>query len=212
MKNPFEAHKYMESNHKAEIAGKEIINGVSCSKQVIKVNGEIAMIAYISDKYNFPVKVENKANGFLAELKGMRVIPVDPVFFEIPDGYKKQEIEKKGTAKLNVTEKSGITQKIRMAAPVKQRVGAGGELHVKVRPEMHIKLVLVNENQANSNFTLNTYKDDIPVSSTSLKKRIFAFTRDLEKKEFSFNETTNPDTIEIKVTKGLVYVDRLLRN
>lgn len=87
--------------------GEEEIGGLICEKRVIKWNmktivgdevvEEKVMIisrAWISKKYNIPIKMINYKGDkeyLIFELKNIKETPVEPKIFEVPEGYKKVE-------------------------------------------------------------------------------------------------------------------------
>jgi len=88
MNNPFEAYAYMRQKYSLRSEGTEKIEDLMCDKQVISVQDKDVMTAWVAAKYGFPVKLENKQEGLLLELKNLRESGVSPDLFQVPSGYK----------------------------------------------------------------------------------------------------------------------------
>ncbi len=96
--DPVGMFEYYKSKGKLKEIGKETINGTKCTKSELwnesgneygKVT-QLMFTVWLSDKYNFPVKLVNHINGSgdsTMELKDIETWTPDPKSFEIPDGY-----------------------------------------------------------------------------------------------------------------------------
>ena len=204
MKNPFEAYLYMVKKYNVTALGREIVNTITCDKQEIEQNGKVVMTAWVSSKHNFPIKILNNLNGYLTELKGVRDVPLNPNFFKVPPEFVKQEPPKPQPVKPK--KKIIITGKEIFKAPIGRRVGSGGVLSVTVNPKKHISLILRNENQGESSAIIHTLKNNNPVTVKSMGNKTIEFKKIWDKKEISFEKPSNPDLLEVEVTKGMVYV------
>ncbi len=202
-KNPFEAHLQAVKNYNVKSLGKTTLYGIACEKQEIEMNGKVVMTAWISLKHNFPIKILNNLDGFMTELKGIRDVPLDPIFFKVPPGFVKQEAPEIKAVKPK--KKPAITGKEKFKAPIGRRIGPGGELSVSVSPEKHITLILISESRDAADVFVNASNNGKPVTTAFLKNNI-SLKKMLDKKEFAFENKLNPDTIEVKVIKGLVRV------
>ena len=204
MKNPFEAYLYIVKKYNVTALGREIVNNITCDKQEIEQNGKVVMTAWVSSKHNFPIKILNNLNGYLTELKGVRDVPLNPNFFKVPPEFVKQEPPKPQPVKPK--KKITITGKEIFKAPIGRRVGSGGVLSVTVNPKKHISLILRNENQGESSAIIHTLKNNNPVTVKSMGNKTIEFKKIWDKKEISFEKPSNPDLLEVEVTKGMVYV------
>ncbi len=80
--------------------GEEMVNGVKCRKSSLwnKDNPTQKMFTlWLSDKYNFPIKMINHIDGSgdsTMELKDIETWTPDPKSFEIPDGYQVMDVPK----------------------------------------------------------------------------------------------------------------------
>lgn len=205
--NPFESHLFMTQTYTVKEAGVEPVNNLVCNKQVIAVSGKDAATAWVSVKFNFPVKIVNHLNDYTAEIKGLRQVPpMKPDFFSVPQGYARYEESKPEPAPVKRGKKAEITTQEKFQAPIGRRVGTGGELVIQVNPKHESKLVLSNEGETQASIMINTYRETIPVSVSAIKEKIIPLKAGTGKKEFAFREKSNPDTIAVKVTQGSVYV------
>ena len=203
IKNPFEAHQHMVKSYVASSAGTEKIQDIMCNKQEIKSDGKIAVTAWISLKYNFPIKIVYHLNNNTALINKIVNGPVDTALFQIPSGFTKHIAAK--PEQTAPKKKPAITGTEKAKAPVGKRLGPGGKIIVKVRPEKHITLILISESRDAADIFVNASNNGKPVTTAFLKKNI-SFKKMLDKKEYAFENKLNPDTIEVKVIKGLVRV------
>jgi len=90
MNDPFQAAIYMADNGESKLVGTETINGLGCDKFVISMSGQDVMNKWVSQKYNFPVKIEHlmTENKFV-EITDIAEGPVDDSLFQPPEGYTK---------------------------------------------------------------------------------------------------------------------------
>ncbi len=70
----------------ADKVGKETISGLTCTKYKVKSN-EGAVYYWISDKIDFPVKMEGPSGEMV--LKNIKIGNVSSKLFELPKGYSK---------------------------------------------------------------------------------------------------------------------------
>ncbi len=100
--DPFMAHYYMLKQYKVRTAGKETVNGLRCQKRELIMGEEDTVVvqrAWISDKYDFPVKLINYSGSggknvhMKVELKNIKEVPVDSAIFKIPEGLKYMEMK-----------------------------------------------------------------------------------------------------------------------
>ena len=204
MKNPFEAYLYSMKKYSVKTLGKEIVNNITCDKQEIEQNGKVVMTAWVSLKYNFPIKILNNLNDYVAELQGVRKVPLNANFFKVPSGFVKQEEPE--PKKVKPKEKIVIKGKESFKAPIGRRIGPGGILSVTVSPKKHISLILRNENDGESIAIIHTLKNNKPVIVKAMGNKTIEFKKIWDEKEISFEKPSNPDLLEVEVTKGMVYV------
>lgn len=203
IKNPFESHQHMVKKYAASSVGTEKIQDIMCNKQEIKSDGKVAMTAWISLKYNFPIKIVNHLNNNTALINKIVDGPVDNPLFQVPSGFTKHIAAK--PEKTAPKKKPAITGTEKAKAPVGKRLGPGGKIIVKVRPEKHITLFLISESRDAADIFVKASNNGKPVTTAFLKSNI-SLKKMLDKKEYAFENKLNPDTIEVKVIKGLVRV------
>jgi|GEM_PF-1432921 len=203
IRNPFESHLYTVKKYSATNIGTEKIQNIKCNKQEIKADGKVIMTAWISLKYNFPVKIVNNLNNYTAVLTKMVNGPIDKVMLQVPSEFTKY-VEAK-PKKIAPKKKATITGTKKAKAPVGKRLGPGGKIIVKVDPAKHIALFLISESKDTADVFVNASNNGKPVTTAFLKNNI-NIKKMLDKKEYAFENKLNPDTIEVKVVKGLVRV------
>jgi len=204
MSNPFEGYQNLVKNYSSKSLGKEAVNGIDCEKQAVEMNGEVAMTAWVSPKLNFPIKLLYPLNDYMTELQRVKEGPLNKDLFTVPPNFVKQEEIKPKTVKPK--KRAAITGKETFAAPIGRRIGPGGILSVTVNPQKHIEIELRNENQGESSAIIRTLKNNNPVTIKSMGDKTIEFKKLGDKKEISLEKLPNPDTIEVEVTKGIVYV------
>jgi Ca-activated chloride channel family protein len=201
--NPFESHAYTLKKYAATVVGTEKIKDIKCNKQEIRSDGKVILTAWISLKYNFPIKIINNLNNYTALLIKIVDGPVDNSLFTVPSGFTRQ-VDKK-SKKTAPKKKVAITGTEKAKAPVGKRLGPGGKIIVTVNPEKHIALFLISESRDAADIVVNASNNGKPVTTNFLKNNI-NLKKMLDKKEYAFENKLNPDTIEVKVIKGLVRV------
>ncbi|MEA2083069.1 MAG: hypothetical protein U9O82_02285 [Thermodesulfobacteriota bacterium] len=204
LKNPFEAHLFSMEIYNVKTLGREIVNNINCDKQEIEYDGKVVMTAWVSLKYNFPIKILNNRNNYVAELQGIRKAHLNSNFFKVPSDFVKQEEPE--PKKVKPKEKISIKGKESFKAPIGRRIGPGGILSVTVSPEKHIDLILRNENDGVSIAVIHTLKNNKPVIVKAMGDKTIEFKKIWDKKEISFEKPSNPDLLEVEVSKGMVYV------
>jgi hypothetical protein len=92
--DPVKAYEYYLESGLMKEEGKEMVNGVQCTKSTLwnKENQTQKMYTvWISEQYKFPVKLINhmdgSAEGSTMELRDIEAWTPDALSFEIPSGY-----------------------------------------------------------------------------------------------------------------------------
>ncbi len=205
MNDPFQSILVAGSKYKEVNKGSEDIQGYPCEKMVYLALEEIVYTAWWSRKFNMPLKIIfNKMRKNSAELKNIKETDLDSSLFKIPTGYTKMEKPKKEPAKAAARPKSAISSTLAVDAPIGRRITKGGALQITVDPEKQITLVLTNESIEESVVTISATLQGKPFTARSLPKNAITLQQS-KSKEISFAEKRNPDTIVVKIDKGLVY-------
>ncbi len=92
LKNPFEAYQHMAKKYTISSTGTEQIQDIKCNKQEIKSGGKVMMTAWVSKKYNFPLKTVNPTTNYVAQLSKIINGPVDKSIFKVPSGFTQHEV------------------------------------------------------------------------------------------------------------------------
>ena len=202
MSNPFEAYRKMVADHGSRPLGPETINGIECTKQLIEMDGKVVMTAWISREFNFPVKLLNRANGYATELQEVKEASLNKALFALPTGFVKQEQPKPQPVKKK--KKAVITGKETYNAPIGRRLGAGGVITVKVDPKKYITLLLKNAHQGSSRVTIDALKNNTSIAKKVLRDQTVHFDKLWDDEEIAFENGSNPDSIVVTVTEGVV--------
>jgi len=92
--NPIETYYTMSTMYNAVDQGSETIAQIACDKKNLMHGDILVQTAWISKKYDFPVKIITYVHGkenMIFELKNVTETPVDAKVFEIPEGYNKKQ-------------------------------------------------------------------------------------------------------------------------
>jgi len=90
MNDPFQTVIYIANNGEIRQDGTETINGLVSDKFIISMSGQDMMTKWVSQKYNFPVKIEHllTENKFV-EITDIVEGSVDGALFVLPEDYTK---------------------------------------------------------------------------------------------------------------------------
>ncbi len=89
--NPFEAHYWMVTQYKITSKGEEKVEGLLCEKKELTYGDVLVQTAWISKKYQFPIKLINykqKKQHYMAELRNIKEERIKPDLFEVPKDFK----------------------------------------------------------------------------------------------------------------------------
>jgi hypothetical protein len=96
--DPLSAWEYYKQDGLLEEEGKEVINGIECTKSVLwnKENPDQKLLTiWFSDQYKFPIKMVNHIDGNEdsgMEMKDMKPWTPDESLLSIPEGYQVMEM------------------------------------------------------------------------------------------------------------------------
>ena len=88
VRNPFEAYQYMLVKQQVRSAGQETLEGISCEKQIISIQGKDVITAWVAKEYSFPMKIINQVDQKTVELKNIREKPLSRDVFAVSASYK----------------------------------------------------------------------------------------------------------------------------
>lgn len=98
--DPVASYQYYQDQGTVKVEGDETVNGVKCTRSGLwnKENPNQKMYTvWVSDKYNFPIKLINHIDGTgeaTMELKDIQPWTPDSKSFEIPEGYQVMNMPK----------------------------------------------------------------------------------------------------------------------
>ena len=86
--NPFGAYAYYASTKDVKAEGTEAIDGVPCTRQFVSGMGQVFAVAWVSQEFGFPLKVQTTLPERTLELRNIRRGPQDAALFTVPAEYK----------------------------------------------------------------------------------------------------------------------------
>ncbi len=87
--NPFESFYHLREKNSSRKKGSEVINGYECRKIEVYEKDTILMTAWVSNKLNWPIKIETEAEPQKdVILENIKEEPVEENLFELPEGYR----------------------------------------------------------------------------------------------------------------------------
>jgi hypothetical protein len=91
--NPFAAYAHYAKTKDVRTEGPESVGGVPCQKQVVSGGGQVFVIAWVSEEFEVPLKVQTQLDSRTIELRNIRRGPQDPTLFVLPAGYRLTEVK-----------------------------------------------------------------------------------------------------------------------
>lgn len=91
--NPFRVFSYLAEKNTVRTEAAELVSGLACKKQIVSMNGQDFLSAWVSQEFDFPIRIESPMDGSTVELQNIKREPQEPGFVSIPFGYT-QAVEK----------------------------------------------------------------------------------------------------------------------
>jgi len=205
--NPVKGWEYMKRNTVEKYLGVETVNGFECDHHSYAYEGseEAHLESWKSKKLDHFIKyvVHYGASGDGSiEIRNVVEGPLDDALFKVPDGYTREK-----TADEIEMERPAVSGKVSSSAPVGRRLVPGGELIVKVDPELSTRVVLSNLIKDTSVCHVHLYKNGQKIELGSLPEpedEAFVLTYKGDRKKPMFGMQHRADEVRVKLEKGRV--------
>jgi len=157
--NPIKGWEAMTSHAVETAAGTETVNGFECNHYTYTYEGqtETAFESWVSDKLGFFVKCiayysQDQGTGTM-QLTNVVEGPQDDALFAVPEGYTREK-----TPEEIEMERPAVTGQANGEAPMARRIVPGGELIVKVDPDLSSYVRMQNLIKDSSTCRVHYYK------------------------------------------------------
>lgn len=215
--DPFQLVAFLVPSCEEKAEGTEKVGGHACDKRVYTMNDSKFMTTWTAQDLGFMLKIVRHGSGKdeTTALENIVVEAVPDSLFAPPEGFTKvedpveaekqrrKELEEKEAALPNLATQGETT------SPCYSRVGAGGELRVKVDPERSVKVYVYNRINETSELQVLPFRNGLQVESIGVD------TWTLEGKGRSRNYDYNDsffsggaftvDELRFVVSKGAIY-------
>lgn len=216
--DPFQTLEVLGNTVEKKKIGTEMIAGYACDHYgFYDQDFKLADVWFAPDLDNFPVKahiVSGRDDGAIQvksnigdtklELSDISEEPIEAALFSVPRGYAKAEapakVRKKTAGSLQT-----VAEVVKGEAPWGRRIGAGGELQVKVDPQRPVKIVFYNRNDTASSCTYTTFR--LGDTQTPVKTGHISMTKKGQKREVTIKKNKQTEWVFIRVDEGMIYAN-----
>ena len=157
--NPIKGWERMIEACEEKLVGPETVNGFECDHYVYNYPGEtkVSVERWYSEKLahfvKYLVHYDNDMGDGTMEIRNVIEGPLDDALFQVPGDYTKEK-----TAEEKEMERPALALQAASVAPVGRRMAAGGDLRVKVNPELSSRVKLVNLIADTSRCVIHPYR------------------------------------------------------
>jgi len=205
--NPVKGWEYNAVDTEEKDLGVETVNGFECDHYSYAYQGaeEAHLEMWKSKKLDHFIKyvVHYGASGDgVMELRNVVEGPQDDALFKIPDGYTREK-----SADEIEMERPAVTATESSTAPVGRRLAAGGELIVKVDPELSVRIKMTNLIKDTSICHVHAYKNGQKILVDNIsppENETFVIAYKGRRAETMFGMQNKIDEIRVKLEKGRV--------
>jgi len=205
--NPVKGWEYMAKSAVEKSLGIETVNGYECDHYSYAYEGaeEAHLESWISKKLDHFIKYVvhyGESGDGLMEIQNVVEGPQDDALFEIPDGYTRQKTDDEIEM-----ERPAISGKVSTTAPAGRRLTAGGELSVKVDPELSVRIKMTNLIKDTSVCHVHGYKNGQKVLIDNIsppEKETFVIAYKGRRAETMFGMQNELDEIRVILEKGRI--------
>lgn len=165
MGSPFAFYAHYLRKYGAEAQGADLIDGISCTKQVVAHMGQLFVIAWWSEELGFPMKVETPPTGRTVELRKIKRGAQGDVRFVVPPDY---TLLPDPTAPRIPDWVRGVADAPFVSPPCETTLVAGGITRIRPQAGKPITLKLKNPGSEPGVFTAVGFKDGKPRNDPSM--------------------------------------------
>lgn len=176
--DPFQALKVSietEGIEKKDL-GTETVNGIECDKSVLLWGGSEFYTYYMSQKYDFPIKIILGKSEKVVELKNIKESAVDDGMFVLPEGFSLMEESQPVTETQPEETASDFPEWVAdvsaaeiMTLPFEKVMSAGDMVRIKVKDGQNIFIQATNNHGDNSTFMAVPFLNGKPVVDPATK-------------------------------------------
>ena len=207
MNNAFEAYYYMVDKYKIRSSEHDNWQGLACNRQVISINGKDAITVWISNRYQFPVKIKNQLNGRTVTLSGIKNKTLEKSFFKVPADYRQVK-----RLPFPLPEWARNLSDTPLKKPPFEMTLAQGQI-IRIRPAdgyiLHIEYNNFGSQHSVSSITPVAFRNGRPLSDPGM--RTFNLSAGKASKRKYKEETSQADYIVVRVKKGQVQLKTTLK-
>jgi len=208
--NPVKGWEYMTDNTEEKLIGAETVNGFECDHYTYSYPGQAEPVLEVwkSKKLEHFIKYLVHYGGGSGDgsMEILNVVegPLDDALFKVPDDYTRQKTEDEIEM-----ERPAITSQANAETPVGRRIAPGGQLSVKINPEMTFRVELRNLISDSSSCQIHIYKNGQEVDFGNIFPPIqenFSLSYLGERQEPTYGQQYQADEVRIKLEKGRMMV------
>jgi hypothetical protein len=208
--NPVKGWEYMTTDTEEKLVGTETVNGFECDHYTYSYPGqaEPMLEAWKSKQLEHFIKYLVHYGGASGDgsMEILNVVegPLNDALFKVPGDYTRQKTEDEIEM-----ERPAITSQASAEAPVGRRIAPGGELSVKMNPEMTFRVELKNLIRDSSSCQIQIYKNGQKVDFGNIsppKQENFSLSYKGERRESMYGRQYQADEVRIKLEKGRMMV------
>lgn len=206
--NPVKGWEYIANNTEEKHLGTDTVNGFECDHYSYTYTGatEAHLELWKSKKLDHFIKYivhygGGNGDGSM-EIRNVVEEPLDDALFQVPDGYTREK-----TAEEIELERPAIGAKESSTAPAGRRIVSGGELSVKVNPELTTRVELTNLIKDSSVCHIHLYKNGQKIDLGNFPEPMeetFAMVYNGDRKKRMYGMQLHADEVKVKLEKGRV--------
>ena len=154
--NPFALYAQFAKTKEVRTEGTEFVGGVPCRKQVVSGGEQVFVTAWVSDEFDFPLKVQTQLDGRTIELRNIKRGPQDPALFVLPAGYHLTVVKEEPDPQ---PEWAGqVAGAPVLAVPFEKTLKAGELVRLRPKAGRWVSIAGTNTGKAQGEFTAAPFK------------------------------------------------------
>jgi len=162
--DPFQALQYVMVKSKPRDRGVDTVNGIPCNKIIYVQGGKEVITQWLSIALKFPVKIYIHAADRGIELRNIKLGPVNPAVFQIPQDYARFVNPKEELAGPPDWIGAVDTYPL-LEAPLTLMLSAGDMIRIPVKPGFSILVRAANNANSSGKAQAIPFKDGQPLKN-----------------------------------------------
>ncbi len=168
--NPFALYAHLSKTKEVRTEGVESIDGSPCKKLVVFGGEQVFVTAWVSDEFDFPLKVKTELDGRTIELRNIRRGPQDPALFVLPTGCQLTVVKEEPEPQ---PEWAGqVAGAPLLAVPFEKTLKAGELVRLRPKDGRWVGIAGTNTSQGQGSFTTAAFKGGKYVGGGSMSTLI----------------------------------------